>query len=90
MMHPAARAALRVGAFAISLGLCSIGWAAVIGAVFPGWLGWLGIGAGIVGVGAAVLLSETSNYVVAGLALATVWQLAAGVVMLLGRRVAPA
>jgi hypothetical protein len=85
MMHPAARAALRVGAFAISLGLCSIGWAAVIGPVFPRWLGWLGIGAGFVGVAAAVLLSETSNYVVAGLAMATVWQLVAGVLMLMRR-----
>ena len=82
MMHPAARAALRVGAFAISLGLYSTGWAAASGGVFPRWLGWLGIGGGLAGVAAAVLLSETSPCVVAGVGLATVWQLVAGVVML--------
>jgi hypothetical protein len=82
MMHPAARAALRVGAFAISLGLYSVGWAVLNGSVFPRLLGWLGIGAGLAGTAAAVLLSETSPYVVAGVGLATMWQLGAGVLML--------
>lgn len=82
MMHPAARAALRVGAFAISLGLYSTGWGALNGGVFPRMLGWLGIVAGLAGVAAAVILPETSPYVVAGVGLATVWQLAAGLWML--------
>jgi hypothetical protein len=82
MMHPAARAALRVGAFAISLGLYSTGWAAVTGGVFPRWLGWLGMVAGVAGAAIAVVLPETSLYVVAGVGFATIWQLVAGILML--------
>lgn len=89
MMHPAARAALRVGAFALSLGLFGLGWGVVSGGVLPRWVGWLGVAAGVVGALAALALAETSPYVIAGVALATVWQLAAGVT-LLGRESATA
>jgi hypothetical protein len=82
MLHPMARAALRVGAFAVSLGLYSLGWGAVSGGVVPRWLGWLGVGAGVLGAVIALVLPATSPNVVAGVGLATVWQLAAGVTLL--------
>jgi hypothetical protein len=82
MLHPAARAALRIGAFAVSLGLISLGWGVVTGGALPRWLGWGGVVGGAAGVAAAVLLSEHAPYVIAGVGLATVWQLAAGVMLL--------
>jgi hypothetical protein len=89
MLHPTARAALRVGAFTIALGLYSLGWAALSGGVFPRWLGWYGVAAGIAGVVIALALSEDSPYVVSGVGLATLWQLVAGF-LLLSRRPLPA
>jgi hypothetical protein len=82
MLHPAARAALRVGAFAVALALYALGWGLIGGDAYPRWLGWLAVGAGAAGAAVAVLLAETSPYVVAGVGLATLWQLAAGVTML--------
>ena len=82
MIHPAARAALRIGAFAVSIGLIGFGWGVVGSAVFPRWLGWAGVWGGAVGVVVAVVLPATSPYVIAGVGLATVWQLAAGVTLL--------
>lgn len=83
MLHPAAQAALRVGAFTIALGLYGTGWGAVSGGVLPRWLGWFGVVGGAVGVVIALALSETAPPVVAGVGLATLWQLAAGVILLL-------
>jgi hypothetical protein len=84
MLHPMARAALRVGAFAVSLGLCGLGWGVLSGGVLPRWVGWLGVAGGIAGATVALALSATSPYVIAGVGLATVWQLAAGVALLRG------
>lgn len=82
MLHPAARVALRIGAFAVSIGLWGFGWGIVRGGVFPRWLGWLGVAAGAVGLIVALALPASSPYVVAGVAVATVWQVGAGVMML--------
>ena len=82
MLHPAARAALRIGAFAVSIGLVGFGWGIMRGAVFPRWLGQLGVAGGAVGVVVALALPASSPYVVAGVAIATVWQVGAGVMML--------
>jgi hypothetical protein len=82
MLHPAARAALRIGAFAVSLGLWGFGWGVVQSGVLPRALGWLGVAGGALGALIAVVLPATSPYVIAGVGLATVWQLGAGVLML--------
>jgi hypothetical protein len=89
MLHPFARAALRIGAFAISLGLYAWGWAVRSGGVFPRWLGWAGVGAGALGAAVAVACSADSTYVVAGVGLATLWQLVAGAILLKGPAVEP-
>lgn len=85
MLHPAARAALRLGAFGVSIGLLGFGWGVVSGGVLPRWLGWLGVAGGLGGALIAVALPATSPYVIAGVALATVWQLAAGITLLTRR-----
>ena len=82
MLHPAARAALRIGAFAVSIGLVGFGWGMVSSAVFPRWLGWAGVWGGVVGVLVAVVLPATSPYVIAGVAIATTWQFVAGIRLL--------
>ena len=82
MLHPAARAALRIGSFAVSIGLWGFGWGIVRGGVFPRWLGWLGVAGGAVGVIVALVLPAASPYVVAGVAVATLWQAVAGLLSL--------
>ena len=82
MLHPAARAALRIGAFAVSVGLLGFGWGILQSGSFPRWVGRLGVGGGLVGVLVALALPASSPYVIAGVAVATVWQLVAGVAML--------
>jgi hypothetical protein len=88
MLHPAARAALRIGAFAVSLGLISFSWAVVTSGALPRWLGWAGVAGGAAGVLAALALAH-SPYVIAGVGLATVWQLGAGVMLLQSTRPGP-
>ena len=84
MLHPTARAALRIGAFGVSLGLLGFGWGVLSGGLLPRWLGWVGVVGGVGGAVVAVAC-PASPYVVAGVGVATVWQLAAGVVMLAKR-----
>ena len=86
MLHPTAQAAIRIGAAAVSLGLYGFGWAGVTGGVLPRWLGFAAVGSGIVGVGAAVVAAPDSAGLVAGVALATVWQAVAGIAVLVGAR----
>jgi len=86
MLHPTAQAAIRVGAAAVSLSLYAFGWAAVRGGVLPRWLGFAGVGSGIVGVVAAVAGAPDTATLVAGVALATAWQAVAGTVVLVGAR----
>jgi len=86
MLHPMAQAAIRVGAAAVSLGLYVFGWAAVRGGVLPRWLGFAGVGGGIVGVAGAVVAAPDTATLVAGVALATGWQAVAGIVVLVGAR----
>ncbi len=82
MLHPAARAALRLGAFAVSIGLIGFGIGILRSNVFPRWLGQVGLWGGAGGVVIAVLLPATSPYVVAGVGIATVWQLVTGIRLL--------
>ena len=85
MVHPFGLAAMRVGAFAIGVATYAFGWAVRNGGVYPRWLGHAGIGAGLAGMGAALLFGESSPNVLAGVALATVWQLATAVALLVER-----
>ena len=86
MLHPFAQSALRTGAFAISLATAAYGWAVVSDDSQPRVLGYFGVVAGAIGAGVAVALSETSYQVVAGAALATVWQIVIAVTALLPAR----
>jgi hypothetical protein len=86
-LHPFALAALRVGAFAVSLGVLALGWSVKTARVLPGWLGWVGFAAGLVGAGVAASLSEHSPAIVTGIGLAAVWQLVAGVLLMARGRV---
>lgn len=90
MLHPSAQAAIRVGAAAVSLGLYAFGWAAIRGGVLPRWVGLVGVGGGIAGVAAAVIAAPDTATLVAGVALATVWQAVAAIAVLVGARRAAA
>lgn len=85
MVHPFGLAAMRIGAFTIGVATYALGWAVRNGGVYPKWLGYAGIGAGLVGMAAALVFSESSPNVLAGVVLATVWQLATAVGMFLER-----
>lgn len=86
MLHPFALAALRLGAFAVSVALCAFGLAIRSGALWPRWLGSAALLAGAIGAAIGVLVHEHSPMTIGGIALAAAWQLLAGVV-LLGREV---
>ena len=81
MLHPYVLAMLRIGAFAVSLGVASLGWAVKVARSWRSWIGWLGLGAGAVGAMVGIVLSERSPATVAGIALAAVWQLVAGLTL---------
>lgn len=75
MLHPAALLAGRVGAFAIGLATLSGGLAVLGQPIRPAWLGWAGVAAGLVGAALAVVTDEANaRQVLAGVGLATVWQ----------------
>lgn len=90
MLRPFAQGSIRAGAFAVALAVYAFGWAVATGGVLPRLLGYLGVAMGVVGALTAAALPETSLLVVLGTGLATVWQLLAGVAMLLDRRPAAA
>lgn len=85
MLHPFGLAAARVGAFAIGMATYAFGWAVRNGGVYPKWLGYFGIGAGLAGMVAALVFSESSPNVLAGVAAATAWQFTMAVAMLVER-----
>ncbi len=86
MLHPFALAALRLGAFAVSVALCAFGLAIRSGASWPRWLGPAAVVAGAIGAAIGVLVPEHSPATIGGVAIAAAWQLLAGVV-LVGREV---
>jgi hypothetical protein len=86
MLHPSAQAAVRAGSGAVSLGLYAFGWGVARGGVLPRWLGLAAVASGVAGVAAAVLAAPDTAALVAGVALATLWQAVAGVVVLVGAR----
>jgi hypothetical protein len=83
-LHPFALGALRIGAFAVSLGIAALGWAVIVGRLWRAWVGWLGFGVGVVGALVAVVLSEHSPGIVSGIGLAAVWQLVVGLFLVIG------
>lgn len=85
MLHPFGLAAARIGAFAIGIATYAFGWAVRNGGVYPKWLGYFGIGAGLAGIMAALVFSESSPNVLAGVAAATAWQFTMAVAMLVER-----
>lgn len=78
-LHPFARGALRIGAFAISIGLGCFGWSMKQAGRLV--LGWFATGAGVVGAVVAVALSEHAPAIVTGIGLAAVWQLVVGIAL---------
>ncbi len=82
MLHPFGLVVQRFGAVVVGLSTYALGWAVVTGGVFPRWLGWVGVVAGGLGVLGALAWNENARQVLAGVALATVWQAALAVLML--------
>lgn len=86
MLHPFAQAAVRIGAVGVSFGLYAMGWAALAGGALPRWLGLAGVAGGVIGVFGAAVAAPDTAWLVMGVALATLWQVGAAVVVLLGAR----
>lgn len=86
MLHPFAQAAVRIGAVGVSVGVYAFGWAALTGGALPRWLGLGGVAGGVIGVFGAVVAGPDTAWLVMGVALATLWQAAAAVVVLVGAR----
>jgi hypothetical protein len=82
MLHPFALAALRVGAFAVSLGVGALGWGVKLAGMWRPWVGWAALSAGLMGAAAALAFPERSPIVVLGVALTACWQAAVGVILL--------
>ncbi|MGH9258516.1 MAG: hypothetical protein ACRD08_01265, partial [Acidimicrobiales bacterium] len=74
MLHPVGLVAQRFGAFVVGLSTSALGWAVVNVRVFPRTLGWVGVASGVIGVLAALGWNENARQVLAGVVLATVWQ----------------
>jgi hypothetical protein len=84
MLHPFALGALRIGAFAVSMGIAALEWAVMAGGLLQKWVGWLGLVGGAVGALVDVVLSDQSPAIVTGIGLAAVWQLVVGIFVLKG------
>jgi hypothetical protein len=83
MLHPFVLGMLRIGAFAVSLGVATLGWAMKTARLWMSWLGWLGVGAGVAGALADVVLPAHSPAIVTGIGLAAIWQLVTGLLLVL-------
>lgn len=81
-LHPFALAALRLGGFAISVGVCALGAGLTRGQLWRGWIGSLGMAAGATGAALTAVLPESSPAIAAGVGLATIWQLVLGALLL--------
>lgn len=81
LLHPFALGALRIGAFAVSLGILAFGWATQA-RPWPAWLGRFAVAAGLSGAAVALALPEHSPAIVTGIGLALAWQFAVGVWLL--------
>ncbi len=86
MLHPFVQTTIRLGAAAISFGLYAFGWAVLTGGTLPRWLGIAGAAGGAAGVALAVTAAPDTAFLVAGVGLATLWQAAAAVVVLVSAR----
>jgi len=85
MVRPFGLAAQRIAGFALGLATGVLGWGALRGRVLPRWLGWGGVGAGVVGVALAVAFGEATKADQAAFVLPVLWQAAIAVVVLAGR-----
>jgi Domain of unknown function (DUF4386) len=89
MMRPFALAAQRIGAVALGISTYLFGWAALQARLVPRWLGWSGVGSGIVAVALALFFGEATKADQAAFAPPVVWQLVTALVLLSGRGAAP-
>jgi len=89
MLHPFAQVAGRAGESALGLALATVGWGTVNGGVLPRWLGYGGVAAGVLCALWAVGVPESDPRLMAGVGLVTLWALASGLVLLVGRTAPP-
>jgi hypothetical protein len=85
MIRPFALAAQRVGAFALGISTCLLGWGVLGARMKPRWLGWVGVASGIVAIALAVLFGEATKADQAAFVLPVLWQFVTAGVLLAER-----
>jgi hypothetical protein len=88
VLRPIGLAAQRVAGFALGIATGLIGWGVVRGRTLPRWLGWSGVGSGVVGVVLALGFGEATKADQAAFVLPVLWQLALALMVLTGRTAA--
>jgi hypothetical protein len=89
MMRPAALAAQRSGGFALGISTYLLGRGVLQARLGPRWLGWSGVGSGLVAIALAVLFGEATKADQAAFAPPVLWQFVTALVLLSGRGAAP-
>jgi len=85
MIRPFALAAQRIGAFALGISTCLLGWGVLGARMKPRWLGWAGVASGVIAIALAVLFGEATKADQAAFVLPVLWQFVTAVVLLAER-----
>jgi len=78
-------AAQRIGAFALGISTCLLGWGVLGARMKPRWLGWAGVASGVIAIALAVLFGEATKADQAAFVLPVLWQFVTAVVLLAER-----
>lgn len=85
MMRPFALAAQRIAAFALGMATYALGWGLLRARLDARWLGWSGVGSGLVTIALAVIFGEATKADQAAFAPPVLWQFVTAGVLLLRR-----
>lgn len=85
MMRPFALAAQRIAAFALGIATSALGWGLLRARLDARWLGWSGVGCGLVTIALAVIFGEATKADQAAFAPPVLWQFVTAGVLLTGR-----
>lgn len=85
MLRPFALAAQRTAAFALGISTALLGWGVLQARLEPHWLGWFGVGSGLIAIVLAVLFGEATKADQAAFVLPVLWQFVTALLLLAER-----